>query len=53
MVLIVVIVNLLHYYSGFLRTEASQVWVGMQFGIKLLVQESPRSMYLVVRCRNF
>ena len=39
MVPTITIMDLLHYYSGFLLTEASQVCVGVQFGIRLLVHE--------------
>ena len=39
MVLAITIIDLLHYSSGFLRSKASHVWVGVQFGIRFLVHE--------------
>jgi len=39
MVRTVTIMNLLHYPYGFLRTEASQIWVRVQFEIRFLVHE--------------
>ena len=39
MVPIITIMDLLHYPPSFLRIESSHVWVGVQFGIKLFIQD--------------